>query len=118
MTIVSQMHTYGEKISDETIVAKVLRSLSPKFDHVVTTIEEAKDLSILFVDELMGSLQAHEARINRSSERNEEKALQVKETTNHENNERENIHLAGRSRGRGGFRNFHGGRDNRCRMKK
>ena len=63
----------------------------------------------------MGSLQAHEARINRSSERNEEKALQVKETTNHENNERENIHLVGRSRGREEFRSFHGGRDNRGR---
>ena len=104
MAIVSQMRTYGEKISDETIVAKVLRSLTPKFDHVVAAIEEAKDLSVLSVDELMGSLQAHEARINRASERNEEKALQVKETTN---NERENIHLAGRSRGRGEFRNFH-----------
>ena len=58
MTIVSQMCTYGEKISDETIVAKVLRSLTPKFDHVVAAIEKANDLSMLSVDELMGSLQA------------------------------------------------------------
>ncbi|XP_022974781.1 uncharacterized protein LOC111473517 [Cucurbita maxima] len=116
MAIVSQMRTYGEKISNETIVAKVLRSLIPKFDHVVATIEEAKDLSILSVDELMGSFQAHEARINRSLERNKKKALQVKETTNNENNKRENIYLAGRgrSRGREGFCSFHGGRDNRA----
>ncbi|XP_022931772.1 uncharacterized protein LOC111438050 [Cucurbita moschata] len=94
MTIVSPMRTYGEKISDETIVAKVLRSLTPKFDHVATTIEEAtKDLSILSVDELMGLLQAHESRINKSSERNEEKTLQV-ETDNNEGNERENIEKA------------------------
>nr|GFC30635.1 UBN2 domain-containing protein [Tanacetum cinerariifolium] len=33
-SIVSQMRSYGETISDETIVAKVLRSLAPKFDHV------------------------------------------------------------------------------------
>ncbi|XP_023522604.1 uncharacterized protein LOC111786601, partial [Cucurbita pepo subsp. pepo] len=117
MAIVSQMRTYGEKISDETIAAKVLRSLTPKFDHVVAAIEEAKDLSILSLDELMGSLQAHESRINRASERNEEKALQVKETANNEGNERENIHLAGRSRVRGGFRSFHGGRDNRGRWR-
>ena len=117
MAIVSQMCTYGEKISDETIVAKVLRSLTPKFDHVVATIEEAKDLSTLSVDELMGSLQAHEARINRASERNKEKALQVKETTNNENNERENIHLAGRSHGKEGFRSVHGGRDNKGRWR-
>ena len=113
MAIVSQMHTYGEKISKETIVVKVLRSLIPKFNHVVVAIEEAKDLSILSVDELMGSLQAHEARINRSSEKNEEKALQVKEIANNEDNEIENIPLVGRSRGRGGFHSFHGGRGSR-----
>ena len=117
MTIVSQIRTYGEKISDETIIAKVLRSLTPKFDHVVAAIEEAKDLSILSVDELMGSLQTHESRINRALERNEKKALQVKETNNNENKKRENIHLAGRSRGRGGFCSFHGGHDNRDRWR-
>ena len=73
MAIVSQMRSYGEQVSDETIVAKVLRSLTPKFDHVVADIEESKDLSILCVDELIGSLQAHESRINRSLEKNEER---------------------------------------------
>ncbi|KAH0706537.1 hypothetical protein KY289_011613 [Solanum tuberosum] len=51
----SQMRSYGDK---------VLRSLTPKFDHVVAAIEEFKDLSVFSFDELMGSLQAHEARIN------------------------------------------------------
>ena len=50
---------------------------------MVVAIEEAKDLLILSVDELMGSLQVHEARINRSSKRKEEKTLQVKETLWH-----------------------------------
>ncbi|KAK3002315.1 hypothetical protein RJ639_021440 [Escallonia herrerae] len=74
------MRSYEEKISDEAVVAKVLRSLTPKFDHVVVAIEESKDLSIFSFDELMGSLQAHESRINRSLEKNKEKAFQVKET--------------------------------------
>ena len=91
MAIVSQMRSYGEQVSDETIVAKVLRSLTPKFDHVVAAIEESKDLSVLSVDELMGSLQAHESRINRSLEKNEENAFQVKETTN---KHRDNYHSA------------------------
>lgn len=79
MTIVSQMRSYGEKVTDQTIVEKVLRNLNPKFDHVVGAIEESKDLSVFSFDELMGSLKAHEARINRSVEKNEEKAFQVKD---------------------------------------
>ena len=41
----------------------------------------------------------------------------MKETTNNEGNEKENIHLACRSRGRGGFCSFHGGRGNRGRWR-
>ncbi|XP_040942243.1 receptor-like protein 9DC3 [Gossypium hirsutum] len=57
---------------NDTYRAKVLRSLTTKFDHVMAAIEETKDLSVLSVDELMGSLQSHEARINRSIEKSEE----------------------------------------------
>ncbi|XP_049399671.1 uncharacterized protein LOC125863677 [Solanum stenotomum] len=76
VAIVSKMRSYGEKVTDQTIVEKILRSLTPKFDHVVAAIEESKDLSVFSFDELMGSLQAHEARLNRSTEKNEEKAFQ------------------------------------------
>ncbi|GJR53952.1 retrovirus-related pol polyprotein from transposon TNT 1-94 [Tanacetum coccineum] len=72
-SIVSQMRSYGDSISDEVIVAKVLRSFAPKFDHVVAAIEESKDLSMFSFDELMGSLQAHEVRINMSFAKEEEK---------------------------------------------
>ncbi|GJW16697.1 hypothetical protein Tco_0024133 [Tanacetum coccineum] len=65
-TVVCHMKSYGEQVSDETVVAKVLRSLTPKFDHVVAAIEESRDLSNFSFDELMGYFQAHEARINRS----------------------------------------------------
>ena len=65
VAIISQMRSYGEQITDQTIVTKVLRSLTPKFDHVVAAIEESKDMTRFSLDELMGSLQAHEARINR-----------------------------------------------------
>ena len=64
--IVSQMRSFGEKCSDQTVVAKILRSLTPRFDHIVTAIEESKDFAIFSFDELISSLQAHEARINRT----------------------------------------------------
>lgn len=76
--IVSQIRTYGENCSDQTVVAKVLRSLTPRYDHVVAAIEESKDLSVFTFDELMGSLQAHEARLHRTTETTEEKAFHVK----------------------------------------
>lgn len=40
MTIVNQIKTYGDFIKNHTVVAKVLRSLTPKFYHVVAAIEE------------------------------------------------------------------------------
>lgn len=100
--VVSQMRTYGAKIEDQTIVEKVLRSLNSKFDHVVAAIEESKDLSIFSFDELMGSLQVHEVRINRGVEKEEEKAFQVQD----------NSFKRGRGRGnyRGGFRGRSPGR--------
>ncbi|XP_017640187.1 uncharacterized protein LOC108481587 [Gossypium arboreum] len=102
--IVDQLHSYGEQIFDEIIVEKVLRSLMTKFDHVVVAIEESKDLSVLFVDELMGYLQSHETRINRLVEKREEQVFQVKETFT---NQGENNRSTNNDRGRGGF---HGGR--------
>jgi len=81
-------------------MAKVLRSLTLKFDHVVAVIEEVKDLSVS-VDELMGSLQSHEARLNISTDKVEKKTFQVKETTTKQG---ESNRLASRGRGRGGFR--------------
>ena len=102
MAIVSQMCTYGEKILDETIV---------------TTIEEAKDLSIISIDELMGSLHAHESRINRSSRGMKKRLYKQRRQPTTKAMKEKNIHLASRSRGRGEFRSFHGGHDNRSRWR-
>ena len=55
LEVINQLRVYGDTISDQTVVAKVLRSLPPKFDHIVAAIEEAKDLSTLSLDELRGS---------------------------------------------------------------
>ncbi|KHN20423.1 hypothetical protein glysoja_045572, partial [Glycine soja] len=57
------MKNCGEKISNQTIVEKILRTLNPKFDHIVVAIEESKKLKEIIVEELQGSLEAHEQRL-------------------------------------------------------
>ena len=68
MSVVNQLKIYNEDVKDRTVIEKVLRSLSTKFDVVVVAIEEAKDLEKLTFDELMGSLLSHEARIDKNKD--------------------------------------------------
>ncbi|XP_057779602.1 uncharacterized protein LOC130998187 [Salvia miltiorrhiza] len=78
MEIINQMRSYGENVSDERIIQKVLISLTEKYDPVVAAIEESKDLSKMPVAELMGSLEAHEQRLSRRHESSLESAFQSK----------------------------------------
>lgn len=59
-------------------MAKVLRSLAPKFNYVTVAIEESKNISKLSLDEFTGSLEAHEVRVNRATIRIGERALHVR----------------------------------------
>ncbi|XP_019423063.1 PREDICTED: uncharacterized protein LOC109332535 [Lupinus angustifolius] len=72
------MKSCGELISDQTIMEKILRTLTPSFDHIVVAIEESKKLEDLRVEELQGSHEAHEQRlIERTRERPTKHALQA-----------------------------------------
>lgn len=42
--ISNKMRIYGEKMNDATIVEKILRSLTQKFNYVVYSIEESKGM--------------------------------------------------------------------------
>lgn len=100
-TVVQQMRSYGETMTNEHVVGKVLRSLTSKYDHVVAAIEESKDMGEYTFDELMGSLQAHEERLNRNGEKKEEKAFHVKGDSS---NREKTGQFSGRGRGRAGSR--------------
>jgi hypothetical protein len=64
MGIMNQIRLTSETITDQCIVEKILKSLPNKFEMIVTTIPESKDLSSFSIDELIGSLVTHETRLH------------------------------------------------------
>ena len=62
--LVNQIKICGETLTTRVVVSKILRSLAPKFDHMVVAIEEGKDLSKLKKEELQGTLESHEQRMS------------------------------------------------------
>ena len=105
--IVNQMRAFGEDILDKKIVEKILITMPQKFDPIVTTIEETKDLSTLSETELVGSLEAYEQRLYRHKEDTLENVFQSKfkfQPQNKENGGKKNYGET--SRRREGSRNF------------
>ncbi|XP_074364358.1 uncharacterized protein LOC141705209 [Apium graveolens] len=104
--VTNEMKRNGESLDDVRVMEKIIRSLMRKFDYVVTSIEESKDFSTISIDELVGSLQAHEQRMNQYDDTSHlEKALQSKVSIG------ESSSSSSSGRGRGGFRGcYRGGR--------
>ena len=71
----NKMRTYGEQMQDVKVVEKILISLSEKFNYVVCSIEESKDIDQLSIDELQSSLIVHEQKFQRHTR--EELALKI-----------------------------------------
>ncbi|KAL0373960.1 UNVERIFIED_CONTAM: hypothetical protein Sradi_3311700 [Sesamum radiatum] len=86
LIVVNQMKRLGEKLTDVRVVEKILVSLNAKFNHVVEAIEEAKDIESMSIDELNGSLVAHEERMKRSQQVPVEQVLQAKLAFNSKEN--------------------------------
>ena len=61
--LVHLMKGCGETLSDKMIVEKVMRTLTSHFYHVIVAIEKSNNLETLKLEDLVGSLEAHEIRI-------------------------------------------------------
>ncbi|KAI9156917.1 hypothetical protein LWI28_014078 [Acer negundo] len=102
MVVANQLRRNGENLEDMRISEKILRSLDPKFDFIVVALEETKDLETMSVEELVGSLQAHEQKVTRrSDDRVLEQALQSKLSLHEKRYEQGGTSQQGRERGRG-----------------
>lgn len=107
MEISNKMQFHGKKMEYVTIVEKVLRSLTSKFDYIVCLIEESKDIDALSLDELQSSLLVYEQKINRNST-TEEQALKASIFYHSLNSEGRG---KGRERGRGEQGNKNGSKN-------
>lgn len=99
MTIVNSMRNCGEQMPDVKVVEKVLRSLIDKFNYIVCSIEESKDIDNLSVDELQSSLTVHEQKFRKKE--SEEQALKVSAETKTFTRGRGRNSGGGRGRGKG-----------------
>jgi len=74
INLTNRMTRNGENVTDVMKVEKVLRTLTPRFDHIVVAFEESKDLDSMKIEESQASLKAHELRL---TERNKERGKSV-----------------------------------------
>nr|GEW01292.1 retrovirus-related Pol polyprotein from transposon TNT 1-94 [Tanacetum cinerariifolium] len=90
MTTTNGMRNFGEEMPDVKVVEKILRSLTERFNYVVCSIEESKDMDEISVEELQSSLQVHEQKFMKRN--NEDQVLRA---------ELESPRGRGRGRGKG-----------------
>ncbi|XP_021603216.1 uncharacterized protein LOC110608303 [Manihot esculenta] len=114
--IVNKLRSLGNIVEDEKVIKKLLRSTSSKFLQIVFAIEEFSDLKTKSIEEVIGSLKAHEEWLlgcgNNSAEivlitraewkaREEESSFKKAQNDNGERGGRG--HGRGRGRGRGRY---------------
>ncbi|KAL6325046.1 hypothetical protein AAG906_022254 [Vitis piasezkii] len=85
--IVNGLEALGRVINESEKVMKILRSLPSKWHTKVTAIQEAKDLTKLPMEELLGSLMTYEISLTKQLQESEDKKkknIALKATTKEE----------------------------------
>ena len=63
MSLASKMRMNGDSIMEVAALENILLSLTPKFDYIVCSIEEANNVEEMQIDELQSSLLVHEQKV-------------------------------------------------------
>ncbi|XP_057870879.2 uncharacterized protein LOC131077401 [Cryptomeria japonica] len=63
--VVNGMRGLGEEVDEFTVVKKEIRTLLPKYETKVSSLEEKKNFNKLTLDDLQGTLTAFEMRTNK-----------------------------------------------------
>ncbi|KAK2371612.1 gag-protease polyprotein [Trifolium repens] len=87
LDLANSFDSLGERLSDEKMVRKILRSLPKRFDMKVTAIEEAQDIASMKVEEVVASLQTFEMNF---SDKVEKKEKNIAFTSNTDSKEADN----------------------------
>ncbi|GAU38995.1 hypothetical protein TSUD_378710 [Trifolium subterraneum] len=100
LAIANKMSVQGETLTEGTIVEKILRSLTSRFNYVVCSIEESNDVTTMSVDQLQSSLIVQETRMKWQKDQ-EEQVLKMS-YAGRGNRGRGNRNTRGRGRSSGG----------------
>ena len=73
--IANEAFALGERISEEKLVRKALRSLPKRFVYKVTAIEEAKDVRKMRLDEMIGSLRTFEMTLEEDRQEKKDRSI-------------------------------------------
>ncbi|KAM1503465.1 hypothetical protein ACFX15_027859 [Malus domestica] len=73
--IMNQMRSYGEELSRERVVQKLLISLPRSYDSICAVIEHSKDIETLEIQEVVASLKGYEQRLDMHTDHSTEKAF-------------------------------------------
>ncbi|KAL6313650.1 hypothetical protein AAG906_010068 [Vitis piasezkii] len=85
--IINGLEALGKTYKESKKVMKILRSLPSKWHTKVTAIQEAKDLTKLLMEELIGSLMTYEINLTKKLQEGEDKkkkSIALKATTKEE----------------------------------
>lgn len=67
--LVTHIRALGEEMKESYVVKKLLRAMPTKFLQIVSTLEQFGNLETLTVEEVVGSMKAHEERVKGTEKR-------------------------------------------------